>query len=178
MLAGQPVIQVIEAKDISSGQRAEIISLCSLAYKEDLEPILKTFVNPTHVLAYVDATLVSHALWITRWMQYDHTLMLRTACVEAVATHPAFQSRGFGSAVMRKVQANIQEFDMGGLSPSDYRWYARLGWEKWQGPLFVRTIDGLLPPPEGGVMVLRLPRTPILDLKAPLSIEWREGELW
>jgi hypothetical protein len=28
------------------------------------------------------------------------------------------------------------------------------------------------------VMILRLPRTPPLDLDAPLSIEWREGDLW
>jgi hypothetical protein len=28
------------------------------------------------------------------------------------------------------------------------------------------------------VMILRLPCTPPLDLDAPLSAEWREGELW
>ena len=36
----------------------------------------------------------------------------------------------------------------------------------------------LLPTPEEQVMVLRLPKTPPLDLELPLSAEWREGEVW
>jgi aminoglycoside 2'-N-acetyltransferase I len=56
--------------------------------------------------------------------------------------------------------------------------YARLGWELWRGPLFVRTDAGLMPTPDEEVMILRLPRTTPLDLDSPLSAEWREGELW
>jgi aminoglycoside 2'-N-acetyltransferase I len=37
----------------------------------------------------------------------------------------------------------------------------------------------MLPTPaEEQVMILRLPKTPPLDPNAPLSAEWREGELW
>ena len=37
----------------------------------------------------------------------------------------------------------------------------------------------LQPTPDETVMILRLPRTPPdLDLDAPLSAEWRRGELW
>ena len=45
-------------------------------------------------------------------------------------------------------------------------------------PLVIRTDKGLLPTPKDRVMVLRLPRTPKLDVEAPLTAEWREGELW
>jgi aminoglycoside 2'-N-acetyltransferase I len=171
-------IEVLKRKDLSPSQHLEMISLCSLSYNEDFKPLLETFMDPTHVLAYVDKKLVSHALWITRWLEYDHALMLRTAYIEAVATHPAFQNRGFGTHVMRVVHTKILNYDMGGLSPSDDRWYMRLGWERWQGPLFIRTSESLLSTPSGDLMILRLPRTPNLDLKAPLSAEWREGELW
>jgi aminoglycoside 2'-N-acetyltransferase I len=178
MVNQQPVIQVCKGKDLLAEQLAEVYSLCSQAYEVDFKPILDSFLDPTHVLIYIDNILVSHALWITRWLQVDHLLMLRTAYVEAVATHPDFQRRGLGTRVMRAIQAEIQEFDLGGLSPSDDRWYAKLGWERWQGPLFIRKKKKLLPTPGEDVMILRLPRTPKLDLTTPLSAEWRHGELW
>lgn len=79
---------------------------------------------------------------------------------------------------MRALQAQILDFDLAALSPFDERWYARLGWETWRGPLSIRTATGLLPTPDEQVMTLRLPRTPALDLDAPLSAEWRELESW
>jgi len=81
--------------------------------------------------------------------------------------------------VMQRLAADVQDFELAALSPSDPAFYERLGWELWQGPLFIRTDDGLLlSPGEEQVMILRLPRTPPLDLDAPLSAEWRQGELW
>jgi len=53
-----------------------------------------------------------------------------------------------------------------------------LGWELWRGPLYIRTAEGPLATPSAEVMILKLPRTPPLDLEAALSAEWREGELW
>ena len=57
--------------------------------------------------------------------------------------------------------------------------YERLGWELWHGPLFVRTEHSVeRSPDDEEVMIYRLPSTPELDLSAPLSAEWREGEIW
>ena len=95
-----------------------------------------------------------------------------------VATEPQFERRGFATAVMRVLAHAIREFDLGGLCPAETTLYTNLGWVFWQGPLFIRTHDGLLPTPEEQVMILRLPSTPPLDLTLPLSAEWREGELW
>lgn len=174
----QPTFSLVQGASLSPHQRAEVAGLCSRAYEEDFEPVMQTFADPTHVLAYVDGVLVSHALWVTRWLEYDHTLMLRTAYVEAVATDPGYQRQGFATAVMRALQASLLEFDLGGLSPSEHGWYARLGWEQWHGPLSIRTPAGLLPTPDEEVMILRLPRTPALNPTSPLSAEWRPGELW
>jgi aminoglycoside 2'-N-acetyltransferase I len=178
MITNRPIFQLRHGKDLSPKQKTEVISLCSMAYEIDFKAILHSFPDPIHVLAYVDDMLVSHALWITRWLQYDLSPLLQTAYVEAVATHPAHQYQGFGTDVMRKVHASILDYDIGALSPSDYHWYARLGWERWQGPLVIRNNGELLPTPGEEVMILRLPQTPALDLNAPLSAEWREGELW
>ena len=104
---------------------------------------------------------------------------MRTAYVEAVATDHPYRRRGYASMVMKRLAKEIIEYDLGGLSPSEPRFYQKLGWELWQGPLFIRKGDELLPSPEEEqVMILRLPGTPEFDLRAPLSAEWREGELW
>jgi hypothetical protein len=89
---------------------------------------------------------------------------------------------------MRKLaeKATLDEYDLAALCPADTRLYGHLGWEYWQGPLFIRQVpeppthlEGLIPTPEERVMVLRLPRTPPLDMTQSLSAEWRPGgELW
>ena len=48
--------------------REKIFALCERAYLQDLRAIPGTFDSPTHVLGIVDGAVVSHALWITRWL--------------------------------------------------------------------------------------------------------------
>ncbi len=171
-------LEVIRADQLAPERLAEIHALCHRAYRQDLTPFFRAFADPTHVIGLLGTTLVSHALWVTRWLQPGDQPPLHTAYVEMVATEPQFQRRGFATAVMRRLAEAIADFELGGLSPADTTVYIQLGWVFWQGPLFIRTQDGLLPTPEEQVMILRLPKTPPLDLTLPLSAEWREGELW
>jgi aminoglycoside 2'-N-acetyltransferase I len=171
-------VEVLHADQLTPEHLAEIHALCNRAYGEDLGPLFQTFADATHVIGWWDSAIVSHAMWVTRWLQPGDGSPLRTAYVEMVATEPQFERRGFATAVMRVLAHAIREFDLGGLCPAETTLYTNLGWVFWQGPLFIRTPDGLLPTPEEQVMILRLPRTPPLDLTLPLSAEWREGELW
>jgi aminoglycoside 2'-N-acetyltransferase I len=79
---------------------------------------------------------------------------------------------------MQRVAAGIGSYELGALSPARQSIYKRLGWDTWQGPLSIRTDDGLLATPGDEVMALRLAQTPRLDVTQPLTAEWREGELW
>ncbi len=172
-------IQVIQSSLISETLKKEIVSLCNRAYKEDMEPLLETFVDASHILGYFDGVLVSHALWVTRYLQAGTDPIMRAAYVEVVATDSNYRNRGFASSVMKYLIGEIQDYDLAALSPFSVEYYAQLGWELWQGPLFIRTNDKLLPSPDDEeVMIFRLPKTPTLDLNASLSAEWREGELW
>jgi aminoglycoside 2'-N-acetyltransferase I len=140
---------------------------------------MKSFENPAHVLGRYRGRLVSHVLWITRWLQIGDGPLLRTAYIEATATDPACRHKGFASAVMKRAADEIQDFDIAALSTGSKDFYSRLGWQLWRGPLFLRKAKELIPTPdEYGVMVLALPKTPPLDIYAPLSIEWRELEPW
>jgi aminoglycoside 2'-N-acetyltransferase I len=80
---------------------------------------------------------------------------------------------------MRRLADEVRDYDLAALCPSSPGYYVRLGWELWRGTLFIRTPEGPVRSPEDEeVMILRLPKTPDLDLTAPLSADWREGELW
>ena len=52
------------------------------------------------------------------------------------------------------------------------------GWRYWRGPLSVRKDGQVVPTPQERVMIMPLPLTPAIDLDAPLSVEWRPGEVW
>ena len=172
-------IEVLHSNLISETMKKEIISLCNHAYEEDLEPILETFVNATHVLGYSNNLLVCHALWVTRYLQVGTNPIMRTAYVEAVATEARYRQRGFAAAVMKCLVNEVQDYDLAALSPFCVEYYQRLGWDLWRGPLFIRTKGKRISSPhDEEVMIFRLPKTPVLDLNDSLSAEWREGELW
>jgi aminoglycoside 2'-N-acetyltransferase I len=142
---------------------------------------MATFPNATHVLGRVKGKLVSHALWVTRWLQNGNMPLWCTAYVEAVATEDSYRKKGYASAVMQRLAEEIQDYDIGALCTGhSIHLYAAVGWQLWRGPLFIRMKDGSLlrTPKEKGMMVLPLPKTPHLDLNTPLSAEWREGDLW
>jgi len=174
-------IEILHDNQLTSEQLAEIHALCYRAYAVydvDLEPLFPTFTDATHVIGLWGSVMVSHAMWVTRWLQPVDQPPLRTAYVEMVATDPQFQGHGFATAVMYRLASAIADFEIGGLSPAEPMLYTKLGWVFWQGPLFIRTKDGLLSTPAEQIMILPLPKTPPLDLTSPLSGEWREGELW
>jgi aminoglycoside 2'-N-acetyltransferase I len=171
-------LKVIKGTELSKQERYEVVALCSRAFETDYGVFLPTFIDATHILACRQGALVSHALWITRWLQPEGLRPLRTAYVEAVATDETVRRQGYATAVMERLGQEIKDFELGGLSPAEQGLYLRLGWELWRGPLFIRTAAELVPTPDEVVMVLRLPNTPGLDLDAALSAEWREGELW
>jgi aminoglycoside 2'-N-acetyltransferase I len=133
-----------------------------------------------HVLGYSGVQLVSHAVVTTRWLQPAGLGLLKTAYVDAVSTSPESQGRGFGSAVMRHLAGLIGEaYEIACLETDRVGFYQRLGWEEWRGLLAGRSGEDLVPTPDQtGVMILRLPATPTLDLDGLLTIECQTGRIW
>ena len=171
-------LKIKRSGEIGGSERGEIIEFLSEAYREDFRPILASLPDLTHVLGYHHGELVAHGGWVTRWLECPNRLRLRTAYVEAIATGENHRRQGCARAVMQRIAEEIQEFDLGALSPAVTGLYISLGWQLWRGPLFIRSNAGLIATPDEQVMVLLLPKTPRLDLDWPLTAEWREGELW
>jgi aminoglycoside 2'-N-acetyltransferase I len=164
----------------SPALHADVLELCKVAYGEDLTDLLRSCGPGVHVLIRDDERLVSHAMWVTRWVQIESGPLLRTAYVEAVATDPVCRNLGLASRVMRRLLAEIpEEFDIAALSPATISLYDRLGWRAWVGPLCVRMADGsTVATPEEVLMVHELEGRPRVDVRRPISIEWRPGEVW
>jgi aminoglycoside 2'-N-acetyltransferase I len=173
-------LQVIPSSTLSPEMLDQIFGLCDRAYGEDLRGIFGSFVDPVHVLATADGIVVSHALWITRWLAPGGRAPLRTAYVEAVATDPTRQRQGLASAVLRRLLREVEGFELAALCPSDdgQLLYARLGWETWTGPLSIRHGSSLIDTTDESIMIHRLPLTPALCLSDAMSAEWRPGEAW
>lgn len=175
----QAELTLLPRSVVTSTEQREIIDLCSAAFEEDYAPYFRALgTTSMHVLARLAGRLVAHACWVTRWLQPEGLPQLRTAYVEGVVVGPALQRRGLGSHVMRRVAAEIQGYELGALATGSVSFYARLGWELWQGPTAIRTAEGLQQTPGERPMILRTRLTPPLDSAVLLTAEWRAGELW
>lgn len=171
-------IELAETRSLPPRIFADIRSLCDEAYGEDLARYFADIGPGVHLLGWQGSVLVSHVMWVTRTLYPEGAKPLQSAYVELVATRVTERRRGFATELMMQLAHEIKSYALGALSPSEPSFYERLGWERWRGPLFVRIRSGMEATPEEEVMVLRLPASPALDLAAPLSIDWRPGEVW
>jgi aminoglycoside 2'-N-acetyltransferase I len=173
-------IRVLRTRELDEATREAVISVCVDAHREPQFVKLFTWLPPDglHVLAY-GHRLIGHAVVTTRWLQPLGLPVLRTAYVDAVAVSPRQQGHGVGSSLMRRLASAVGDYDVAGLETERVAFYESLGWEQWRGPLAGRSDDGLIPTPDQrGVMVLRLPRTPPLDLDTQLTIEAHTTRIW
>lgn len=134
-----------------------------------------------HVLLVDEGTVLTHAAVVERLLRAGDRVV-RTGYVEAVATRPERQGEGLGSRTMERIGTLIrQRFELGALGTGRWSFYERLGWERWRGPTFVRTVDGTLRRTEDdddGVMVLRTGASAGLDLTGSLTCDERIGDDW
>jgi aminoglycoside 2'-N-acetyltransferase I len=133
-----------------------------------------------HFLLELDGSIVAHAAVVERALEVDGQ-PVRTGYVEAVATDPARQGRGYGTKLMAAVDDYIrQAFDLGALGTGSHHFYERLGWQTWRGPSSVRMASGArrTPDEDGYILALLTGSRPVLDLDAGISCEWRPGDVW
>ncbi len=168
--------------ELDDALRRAVMGVCVAAHGDEEFWRLFEYIpqGGLHFLGYEGDTLESHAVATTRWLQPAGLPLLKTAYVDAVATLPEAQGRGVGSAVMRALAEGVAEgYEIGCLETERVSFYERVGWELWRGPLAGRDGDVLIPTPEQeGIMVLRLPRTPPLNLGGLLTIERQPMRIW
>ncbi len=134
-----------------------------------------------HVWLEEQGEIVSHGALVPRRL-FVGAIEMTVGYVEAVATKPARQGAGLGTAVLHVLGEAIRyEHVLGALSTDRAEFYERSGWQRWQGPTFVRLGNGDLErtrDDDGGIFVLRTPRTPSIDLTSSIACDAREGDTW
>ena len=175
-------VKSFETEELSADLRNAIVDVCVMAHQEEDFRNLFSYVpsGGRHFLAFQGEQLLSHAMVTTRWLQPEGHPLLKTAYIDAVATLPGYQGRGYGSTLMYYLAEGIDgEFVIGCLETDRVEFYERLGWELWRGPLAGRSEQGLIPTPEQkGIMILRLSQTPDLDPGSTLTIECQAERIW
>ena len=181
----RPHLRRLPTEDLTLPEIATIRALMSVAFGADEEDRFTGedwdhSVGGLHFVLDLDGVIVAHAAVVERELHVDGR-PLRTGYVEAVATAPDRQGAGLGSLVIADVTAYIREtFELGALGTGRHHFYERLGWQTWTGPVFVREPDGLrrTPDEEGYILVLATASSPPFDLAAPISCDWRSGDVW
>jgi len=175
-------LHTISSHELTRAQLAEVIALCSEVFHLDYAFYMDLCPDRVHVLGYADGYLAAHALWLDRrlWVGNARGLPLRGAYVEGMCTHADHRRRGYGSALMRRLQEEIVRagYELAALSPARVDWYERLGWVRWRGPLFIERDGVLQATPDDCVLVYPTPRSEGIDVQQPLIAEWRPFELW
>lgn len=179
-----PVLRRLRSNELSPREVAVLRELFGAAWGDNEDGFTEEDWDHAsggiHFVVEGGGAIVAHASVVERELRVSGH-RLATGYVEAVATSPVHQGRGHGSAVMRDVGEYIdQTFQLGALGAEDSAFYERLGWVAWRGPTFVRTDQGLIRTAEedGCVLVRLTPTSPELDLRAPISCDWRPGDVW
>jgi aminoglycoside 2'-N-acetyltransferase I len=171
-------IQRSTSASLSPKLAAEVRALCDAAYEADMGAYFRDIGPGEHLLGLENGVVVSHLMWVTRHLQPGELPPLRTAYVELVATAPEARGRRHATTLLQQFVSHVSDYQLAALSPATTSIYARLEWEPWRGPLYVRRGGEAIATPDEEVMILPLPLTPSLDLDLPLSVEWRPGEVW
>lgn len=180
-MPNQPNLRIerFRTPSLSASTYAAVITLCDAAFEEETGPYFGTIAPGEHLLAWEGRDLVSHLMWVPRWLQPAGRNPLRTAYVEMVATAVAARGRGHATRLLEMMTPLLDTFELAALAPATENVYRRLGWSYWRGPLGHRKDLAVQSDPEERIMFLRLPRTPReLEPDQPLSVEWRPGEVW
>ena len=175
-------VRVVDSADAAADLLADLRDLCDEAFGDRFDDSdWQHALGGRHVVAFSGREVMAHAAVVPRELWVDGVLH-NALYVEAVATDPSLQGQGIGTQVMEAVGELIEaEGVLSALSTGSADFYVRLGWERWQGPTYVRRGDDLVRTPEEDDSVLVLRRGPELeriDLAAPLICRDRGGDAW
>jgi aminoglycoside 2'-N-acetyltransferase I len=172
---------VVDSEHVDSATRALLRGLWDAAFDDGFtDEDADHAYGGVHVIARDGGRVLGHASAVPRRIRVGERWW-DAGYVEAVATHPQAQGSGIGTEVAQRLQDELTgRWQVGFLSTGVHDFYERLGWERWQGPSYVLTGEGLVRTPEedDGLMVLRCGPSADLDVTAAVTCEDRRGDAW
>ena len=174
-------VRLLTAADATDDLLAEVRRLLVKAFAGDFsDEDWGHTVGGWHVVVSDGGVVVAHAAVVPRVLHVDGA-PVRAGYVEGVATAAGRRREGLGSRAMVAAGAVVRRsFELGALSTACHAFYQRLGWERWEGPTFVRRGDEEIrtEDEDDGIMVLRFGPSAGLDLRSAMACEGRAGDDW
>jgi aminoglycoside 2'-N-acetyltransferase I len=176
-------LSCVHTSDLSSFRSAKIRAMLEDAFDGDFaDEDWEHALGGVHVLLQEDDELIGHAAVVQRRLVHAG-LGIRTGYIEAVAVRADRRERGLGGELMAVAEDLVRgAYDLGALSSGGRarRLYERRGWLPWKGETWVLAPDGPRRTREddGGVLVLLMPTSPVLDLEDAIACDWRPGDVW
>lgn len=176
-----PELRVARTEDLSGETLDAVRGLMEDAFESEFtDDDWDHTTGGVHIMVFDDGDLVSHAAVVERILTIGN-VSWRVGYMEGVATATAMQGHGHGSLAMARAAELIESsFELGAMATSAHHFYERLGWERWQGPTFVRYPDGLVrtEDEDDGIMVLRFGPSATLDRSLSITCDARPGDDW
>jgi aminoglycoside 2'-N-acetyltransferase I len=176
-----PDVRVVHTADLDAATRDAAHAMLVEAFDGGFDPDdWEHSLGGFHALAWDDGELVGHAALVQRRLLHGGRA-LRTGYVEGVGVRADRRGRGLGAALMAPLERLLRgAFDLGALGATDdgARLYEPRGWERWRGPTYALTPDGVVRTEDADGAVYVLPLAVPLDLDAPLTCDWRDGDVW
>lgn len=175
------MVETAHTADLSPATLEAAHALLYRIFGDDLSPEdWEHGLGGVHALVWEDGELVAHGSVVMRRLLHGGRA-LRAGYVEGVGVHLDARRRGHGRAVMRALGGVIDRaYDLGALGATDMAvpLYERLGWRRWEGPLYALTPDGLKRTEDADGAIYVLEAGVPLDVEGELACDWRDGDVW
>ncbi len=166
--------------ELAADELAAVRALMDAAFDDFTDHDWSHGLGGMHALVVDGDDVLAHGSLVMRRLLVEER-SLRCGYVEAVATAPNRRRVGHASTVMTALEGLAPAYDLLALSTSaaGQVLYAGRGWQPWRGPSAVMTPEGTVATPEEDGTILVLDRTGSgLDLDAPITCDWRDGDVW
>lgn len=173
-------VVTVHTSDLDDATRAAARDLLYAVFDDMTEHDWEHSLGGVHALVRHEGRLVGHASIVQRRLLYGGRA-LRAGYVEGVAVHPDHRRRGICTALMSAVEEIARRaYDVAALGATDEAAaiYMRRGWQLWQGPSSALTPAGIERTEDDDGAIYVLPLAVPLDVRDPLTCDWRDGDVW
>lgn len=174
------VVRTVHTGDLDAATREAARGVLREVFDDLTEADWEHCLGGVHALAYDGERVVGHASLVQRRLLHAGRA-LRAGYVEGVGVLADHRGRGHGAAMMAELERLARgAYEIAALGATDEAaaFYAARGWLLWRGLSSALTPHGVRPTPQEDGCLYVLPLAAALDLDAPLTCDWRDGDAW